>query len=252
MVTTRSSAKKAARPSGDLYSVLLPTYEEYDNIGIIVWLIVKYFEEAGLAFEIIVIDDGSPDGTQDVVRKLQGVYGEDRIVEAFRPGKLGLGTAYIHGLQFAKGNFVIIMDADMSHHPKEIPEMVAKQKEGDFDIVSGTRYSLGGSVWGWDLRRKLTSRVANYIAQVLLNPGASDLTGSFRLYKKEALEQIVEVVISKGYVFQMEMIVRAKQFGFSVGEVPISFVDRLYGESKLGGAEIVGYLKGLVTLFVKT
>ena len=87
---------------------------------------------------------------------------------------------------------------------------------------------------------------------MLLNPGASDLTGSFRLYKKEALEQIVEVVISKGYVFQMEMIVRAKQFGFSVGEVPISFVDRLYGESKLGGAEIVGYLKGLVTLFVKT
>jgi len=170
MVTTRSSAKKAAKPSGDLYSVLLPTYEEYDNIGIIVWLIVKYFEEAGLAFEIIVIDDGSPDGTQDVVRKLQGVYGEDRIVEAFRPGKLGLGTAYIHGLQFAKGNFVIIMDADMSHHPKEIPEMVAKQQEGDYDIVSGTRYSLGGSVWGWDLRRKLTSRVANYIAQVLLNP----------------------------------------------------------------------------------
>jgi dolichol-phosphate mannosyltransferase len=73
-------------------------------------------------------DDGSPDGTQDVVRKLQGVYGKDRIVEAFRAGKLGLGTAYVHGLQFAKGNFVIIMDADMSHHPKAIPEMVAKQK----------------------------------------------------------------------------------------------------------------------------
>eukprot|EP01043_Picozoa_sp_COSAG02_P024362 COSAG02_NODE_1328_length_13219_cov_45.612652_21_plen_191_part_00 len=85
--------------------------------------------------------------------------------------------------------------------------------QGDYDIVSGTRYSLGGSVFGWDLRRKLTSRVANYIAQCLLNPGASDLTGSFRLYKKEKLEQIVKVVISKGYVFQMEMIVRAKQFG---------------------------------------
>lgn len=85
--------------------------------------------------------------------------------------------------------------------------------QGNYDIVSGTRYSLGGSVFGWDLRRKLTSRVANYIAQCLLNPGASDLTGSFRLYKKEKLEQIVKVVISKGYVFQMEMIVRAKQFG---------------------------------------
>ena len=85
--------------------------------------------------------------------------------------------------------------------------------QGDYDIVSGTRYSLGGSVYGWDLRRKLTSRVANYIAQCLLNPGASDLTGSFRLYKKDKLQQIVNVVISKGYVFQMEMIVRAKQFG---------------------------------------
>ena len=124
--------------------------------------------------------------------------------------------------------------------------------QGDYDIVSGTRYSLGGSVYGWDLRRKLTSRVANYIAQCLLNPGASDLTGSFRLYKKDKLQQIVNVVISKGYVFQMEIIIRARQLDMSIGEVPITFVDRIYGESKLGAGEIVAYLKGLATLFFNT
>lgn len=97
---------------------------------------------------------------------------------------------------------------------------------------------------------KSKSRVANYIATVLLRPGASDLTGSFRLYKKDVLEKLISVCVSKGYVFQMEMIVRAKHMGYTVSEVPISFVDRLYGESKLGAMEIVQYLRGLATLFV--
>lgn len=127
-----------------------------------------------------------------------------------------------------------------------------KQKEGGYDLVSGTRYRGDGGVYGWDLRRKLISRGANFITQVLLRPGASDLTGSFRLYKTEVLKKLVEQCVSKGYVFQMEMIVRARQLGYTVGEVPISFVDRVYGESKLGGNEIVSFLKGLLTLFVTT
>jgi len=234
------------------YSVLLPTYQEEANIGIIVWLLHRHFTELGFEWEIVVIDDGSPDRTQEVVADLCKAYnvgGKVRIVEAFRAGKLGLGTAYVHGLQFAKGEFVILMDADMSHHPKELKAMIAKQAEGDHDIVTGTRYALGGGVFGWDLRRKLTSRVANFLAQTLLAPPATDLTGSFRLYKKSALDEIIKLVVSKGYVFQMEMIVRAKQLDLSVGEVPITFVDRVYGESKLGGAEIVGFLKGLAWLF---
>ena len=93
------------------------------------------------------------------------------------------------------------------------------QREGDLDIVSGTRYSSGGGVYGWDLRRKLISRGANYLAQALLRPGASDLTGSFRLYRKSVLQQLMKCCVSKGYVFQMEMIVRARQLSYSIGEV---------------------------------
>jgi dolichol-phosphate mannosyltransferase len=115
--------------------------------------------------------------------------------------------------------------------------------------VSGTRYLPGGGVYGWDLKRKLISRVANFLATVMLNPGASDLTGSFRLYKKPVLQAAMAAVKSRGYVFQMEVIVRCRQQGASVGEVPITFVDRVYGESKMGGGEIVQYLGGLWTLF---
>lgn len=233
-------------------SVLLPTYNERENLPIIVWLLVKYFAEASLTFEIIVIDDGSPDGTLDVAKELQKIYGDGRIVLRPRAKKLGLGTAYIHGVKHAQGEFIIIMDADLSHHPKFIPDMLKTQSEGNYDLVSGTRYALGGGVYGWDFMRKLISRTANYVAQVLLRPGASDLTGSFRLYKKDVLESLVNSCVSKGYVFQMEMIVRARQQGLTVGEVPISFVDRVYGESKLGGNEIFGYLKGLLYLFATT
>jgi len=231
------------------YSVLLPTYNERENLPIIVWLLNDTFTKNNIDYEIIIIDDASPDGTLEVAKKLQQIYGENHIVLRPRSGKLGLGTAYVYGIESATGEFIILMDADMSHHPKYIPEFIKLQKKYNYDIVTGTRYSLGGGVYGWDLRRKLTSRVANYIADLLLNPGVSDLTGSFRLYKKNVLRKLIDATISKGYVFQMEMMVRARQFNFSIGEVPIAFVDRVYGESKLGTNEIIGYLKGLWQLF---
>ncbi|KAL1021208.1 hypothetical protein UPYG_G00010190 [Umbra pygmaea] len=248
---TNRKGSQQSRDS-DKYSVLLPTYNERENLPLIVWLLVKYFGESGHNYEVIVIDDGSPDGTLEVAKQLQEIYGEDKILLRPRAKKLGLGTAYIHGIKHATGNYVFIMDADLSHHPKFIPEFIEKQREGGYDLVSGTRYRGDGGVYGWDLRRKLISRGANFITQVLLRPGASDLTGSFRLYKKEVLESLVERCVSKGYVFQMEMIVRARQLNYSIGEVPISFVDRVYGESKLGGNEIVSFLKGLLTLFATT
>lgn len=133
--------------------------------------------------------------------------------------------------------------------------MIAAQKSqaanGGFDIVTGTRYAGGGGVYGWDLKRKLVSRGANLFADTLLRPGVSDLTGSFRLYKKKVLEMVIRSTESKGYTFQMEMMVRAKAMGCTVTEVPIDFVDRLYGESKLGGDEIVEYAKGVLTLWLK-
>ncbi|KUL91689.1 hypothetical protein ZTR_01055 [Talaromyces verruculosus] len=237
------------------YSVILPTYNERKNLPIICWLIEKTFREQNLDWEVIIVDDGSPDGTQEVAKQLQKVWGTNHIVLKPRAGKLGLGTAYVHGLQFATGNFVIIMDADFSHHPKYIPKMIEIQKESNADIVTGTRYAkrgdLKGGVYGWDLIRKFTSRGANLIADVMLMPGVSDLTGSFRLYKKSVLEKVITNTESKGYSFQMEMMVRAKALGYKVEECPITFVDRLYGDSKLGGDEIVGYLKGVFMLWLK-
>jgi dolichol-phosphate mannosyltransferase len=180
---------------------------------------------------------------------LQKIYGGDKIKILLRKGKLGLGSAYRDGLKMCTGEYVILMDADMSHHPKFIPEFIAKMQETNCDIVTGTRYRAGGGVYGWDLYRKLTSRIANFIAKFLLQPEkGSDLTGSFRLYKKDVIVEIMEEMKSTGYVFQMEVIVRAQRKGFQIEEIPITFVDRLYGESKLGDAEIVGYLKGLVGL----
>jgi dolichol-phosphate mannosyltransferase len=151
------------------------------------------------------------------------------------------------------------------------------QKAHNLDIVTGTRYrstskpytpeAKPGGVYGWDLRRKLVSRGANFLADTVLNPGVSDLTGSFRyafgifysvqdiyvcmysLYRISVLRHIITVTESKGYVFQMEMMARAKALGYSVGEVPITFVDRIFGESKLGASEIVGYAKGVWSLF---
>lgn len=153
-------------------------------------------------------------------------------------------------LQFATGNFVIIMDADFSHHPKFIPEMIHVQAAKDCDIVTGSRYSgEGGGVYGWHLKRKFVSKGANIFADTMLRPGVSDLTGSYRLYKKDVLEKIIAKVQSKGYVFQMELMVLAKSMGYTVAEVPITFVDRVYGESKLGGDEIVQYAKGVFNLW---
>ncbi|KAI8957244.1 family 2 glycosyltransferase [Daldinia sp. FL1419] len=244
MAPTKASA------SGDKYSVILPTYNERRNLPIITWLLNRTFTENNLDWELIIVDDGSPDGTQVVAQQLVKAY-SPHVVLKTRSGKLGLGTAYVHGLQFVTGNFVIIMDADFSHHPKFIPQMIARQRAGNFDIVTGTRYAGNGGVYGWDLKRKFVSRGANLFADTVLRPGVSDLTGSFRLYKKSVLQKVIESTESKGYTFQMEMMVRAKAMGFSVSEVPITFVDRLYGESKLGGDEIVEYAKGVLSLWLK-
>ena len=129
--------------------------------------------------------------------------------------------------------------------------MIAKQAVTNCDVVTGTRYAGGGGVYGWNLFRKFTSRGANVLAQTLLNPGVSDLTGSFRLYKRNVLESIMgqKEPLPPGYAFQMAIVVRAKALGYTVEEVPIEFVDRLFGASKLGANEIITYLKGVFRLF---
>jgi dolichol-phosphate mannosyltransferase len=233
-----------------LYSVILPTYNERENLPVVVYLLHKTFTEMGAKYEVIVVDDASPDGTGEVAKKLGGTHFKVKLVS--RSGKLGLGSAYREGLKVASGDYVVIMDADLSHHPKFIGYMAGIMAVSNCHIVTGTRYAPGGGVAGWDLRRKATSKGANILADFLLNPGVSDLTGSFRLYKRKVLEDILPNVTCTGYAFQMEIIVLARRFGYTVEEVPITFVDRMYGESKLGPREIIMYVKGLVTLFLTT
>lgn len=138
------------------YSILIPTYNEHLNISLVNYLIFKH--PSDINFEIIVIDDASPDRTQEVVKQLQRVYGESRILLRQRQGKLGLGTAYVHGLKYASGDFVIIMDADLSHHPKYLRSFIRNQIETSVDIVTGTRYVKGGNSWKmggrWEPRLK--------------------------------------------------------------------------------------------------
>jgi dolichol-phosphate mannosyltransferase len=235
-----------------LYSVILPTYNERENLPIIYYLLDKYFNEAKLQYEVVIVDDSSPDNTLEVAEAIQKSYGTEHVTIVSRKGKLGLGTAYIAGLKAAKGDRIILMDADLSHHPKFIPQMVQVMDSTKVEIVTGTRYAHDGGVYGWDWKRKLTSTGANFLATFLLHPGVSDLTGSFRLYERKVLEQILPQIQCRGYAFQMEIIVRSKKAGFQVGEVGISFVDRIYGTSKLGTKEIIMYAQGLLQLFFTT
>nr|XP_032659940.1 dolichol-phosphate mannosyltransferase subunit 1 [Chelonoidis abingdonii] len=225
----------------DKYSVLLPTYNERENLPLIVWLLVRSFQESGSNFEIIVIDDGSPDGTREVAEQLEKIYGSDKILLRPRAKKLGLGTAYIHGMQHATGNFIIIMDADLSHHPKFIPAFIKKQKEGNFDIVSGTRYKGNGGVYGWDLKRKIISLLKIHRPKWMLHIKCALNTSTVSVMSvKLSKRPLHDPPLANGEELMLEH------------QVPISFVDRVYGESKLGGNEIVSFLKGLLTLFATT
>lgn len=145
-----------------LYSIVLPTYNERENLPLIVYMLNDTFTKAKVEHEVVVVDDSSPDNTLEVAESLRDKYGKSQITIVSRKGKLGLGSAYSAGLKAAKGDRVILMDADLSHHPKFIPQMISVMDNGDrsgraYDIVSGTRYRRGGGVAGWDFKRKLTS-----------------------------------------------------------------------------------------------
>lgn len=140
------------------------------------------------------------------------------------------------------------MDSDFSHHPAFIPEFIRLQRQHALDIVKGNRYLAGGGVHGWSLYRKLVSGVGNFIAETVMGSSVGDLSGSFRLYRRSLLDSLVRASVCRGYMFQMEMLVRAQANGARIGELPITFVDRQFGESKFGTGEIRGFLTGLWTL----
>jgi len=216
-------------------TVVLPTYNEAANLPVIV---EQLFALPLTRLKILVADDNSPDGTGKIADELQQRFGEDRITVVHRPGKQGLGRAYVDGMcraLEAGADYVVQMDSDLSHAPGYLPQMLGTLLASNADVVIGSRYVSGASLareWSW--RRKALSAFANTYVRVLLHLGIRDVTAGFKLWRASALKAIdVASVRSNGYSFQVEMNYRTIKHGLKVVELPIHFVDRAEGESKM-------------------
>ncbi|HEY5026633.1 MAG TPA: polyprenol monophosphomannose synthase [Acidimicrobiales bacterium] len=210
--------------------VVLPTYNECENIDHVLRRVRAALPEAG----VLVVDDGSPDGTADLAEKLGDELGNIEVLR--RRAKSGLGSAYRAG--FAWGlerdwEAFVEMDADLSHEPEALPTLIAPLSEG-VDLVVGSRYVPGGSIPNWRWHRRLLSQGGNVYAAFLLRLSVTDSTSGFRAYRAEALRRIdLGAVRAEGYGFQIEMVYQVLQHGGQVAEVPIRFVDRVEGKSKM-------------------
>ena len=209
--------------------IISPTYNEKKNITSLIENIFSIDEN----YHILIIDDNSPDGTANIVKELQLKYKNLFLEE--RPGKAGLGTAYKHGFNWAlkkKYDNIIQMDADLSHDPKEIKEMV--RLLNNYDLIIGSRYIDGVSVVHWPIKRLILSYGANVYARIVTGLPIKDSTGGFKAWKRKVIDSIdINDVKSQGYSFQIEMNWRAWQKKFSIFEHPIIFADRTIGESKM-------------------
>ena len=210
--------------------IIIPTYNERDNVSKMVSAVL----DLNLGYHILFIDDNSPDGTADQIALLMKKHPEVFLEK--RAGKLGLGTAYIHGFQWAieRGyGFVIEMDCDFSHNPTDLPRLVKACEDGA-DFAIGSRYVRGGKVKNWPFKRILMSYFASVYVRMILMIGIKDTTAGFKCYRSEVLKTIpLKNIPFKGYAFQICMKYAAVKHGFKVKEVPITFVDRLYGVSKM-------------------
>lgn len=211
--------------------VIIPTYNESENILKLIPEVLKYSDEKN-SFNILVVDDNSPDGTASLVEGLN----DSNVRVLKREKKLGLGTAYVTGFKYAIKNnydFVFEMDADFSHDPKYIPSFIEKLDEG-YDVVVGSRYIYGVSVINWPIRRLILSYMANVYTRLVTGLKVRDTTAGYVCYKVSALKQLdLDKIKSNGYSFQIEMKFKMYKKGFSIAEVPIIFIDRRAGESKM-------------------
>jgi dolichol-phosphate mannosyltransferase len=211
--------------------IIIPTYNEKENIEKMIRTI------CGLEgnYHILVIDDGSPDGTADIVKRLQKEYPESLFIIE-RSGKLGLGTAYITGFKWSiehKYNFIFEMDADFSHNPNDVPKLYRACLDGA-DLAIGSRYCNGISVINWPIGRVIMSYYASAYVRFVLGMKVFDCTAGFKCYKRELLKSIdLDNIRMKGYGFQVEMKYNTYKLGFKIKEVPIIFVDRTEGTSKM-------------------
>lgn len=211
--------------------VIIPTYNEKENIE---KMIRKVFS-LSVPFHVLIVDDGSPDGTADIVKNLQKEFSDKLFIEE-RKGKQGLGTAYIHGFRWAlarKYEYIYEMDADFSHSPEDLIRLREACTKGA-DVAVGSRYTRGGKVENWPLGRIMMSYFASVYARAVLWINISDTTAGFKCYRRKVLEAInFDEIKFMGYAFQIEMKYTASQLGFKVVEVPITFRDRVEGTSKM-------------------
>ena len=231
-------------------SLVIPTYNEAKNIEGLIKDILMVSNNYKIKTNIIVVDDNSPDGTSEVVKKVKEYNHSVILIQ--RKGKLGLGTAYIKGIKYVLENLdseiIMTMDADFSHNPKYIPDFVKKIKEGN-DVVLGSRYIPGGGIGNWGVHRTIISKGANYLAKFVLKLNTKDNTTGYRAYKREVLERIdLDSVKSNGYSFLMEMVFWCQYHQFKIAETPIFFDIRRHGASKISKKEIFRALKTLFTL----
>ncbi len=225
-------------------AVIIPTYNESDNIPALIADLHNHTPE----LIVVVVDDNSPDGTGELADRLAA--SDPRVHPIHRPRKLGLGTAHIAGIQWALGQNlepILTMDADFSHSPRYVPDLI--RATANLDTVIGSRYIPGGGTLNCAVPRKALSRGANTFARVLLGLKATDCTAGFRAYRRAVLESIdLDAMVSNGYSFLIELLYQCQKGGWRIGEVPIIFEDRRRGTSKISRQEILKALQTVLRL----
>lgn len=212
--------------------IIIPTYNEIENVVAMTRKVMSFEKQ----FHILYVDDNSPDGTAQKIEELQQEFPNKIFLEK-RPGKMGLGTAYIHGFKWAISrdyDYIFEMDCDFSHNPEDLIRLYQACATEGADVSIGSRYCKGGKVKNWPLKRILMSYFASLYVRTILWIGIKDTTAGFKCYRKQVLEKInLDGIPFKGYAFQICMKYSALRHGFKVKEVPITFIDRQYGESKM-------------------
>jgi len=231
--------------------VIIPTYNEKENIENIIRAIFSQPHD----FHILIVDDGSPDGTAQIVKNLQQEFPEKLFIIE-RSGKLGLGTAYITGFKWALQHdyqYIYEMDADFSHNPADLPKLYAACSQEGADVAIGSRYLTGVNVVNWPLKRVLMSYLASYYVRIITGLKIADTTAGFVCYKRNVLQTIdLEKIRFKGYGFQIEMKFTAAKCGFKLKEIPIVFINRELGTSKMSSGIFGEAFFGVIQLKIQS
>ncbi|MCB0402058.1 MAG: polyprenol monophosphomannose synthase [Flavobacteriales bacterium] len=231
--------------------VIIPTYNEKENVE----KMLRYVFAMEKSFHVLIVDDGSPDGTADIVKRLQQEFPQKLHMEE-RKGKLGLGTAYIHGFKWALKRdyqYVFEMDCDFSHNPDDLVNLYNACAKDGADLSIGSRYITGVNVVNWPMGRVLMSYYASAYVRLITGMKIRDTTSGFKCYTRKVLETIdLDHIRFKGYAFQIEMKFTAYKFGFQIVEVPIIFTDRQEGQSKMSGGIFKEAVFGVIQMKIKS